>query len=103
MGASAEYELDKKTEKTVVQAPKITHAVVTTSEVPIKVLSEKIGVSVEEVLFLDDNLNADKTAKSAGMKVCGVYDDSSKDYVEEMKAATDCYIYDFEELLSLQL
>ena len=59
--------------------------------------------SVEEVLFLDDNLNADKTAKRAGMKVCGVYDDSSKDYVEEMKAATDCYIYDFEELLSLQI
>lgn len=68
-----------------------------------KMVAEKIGVSVEEVLFLDDNLNADKTAKIAGMKVCGVYDDSSKDYVEEMKAATDCYIYDFEELLSLQI
>lgn len=40
----------KKQEKVVVQAPKITHAVVTTSEVPIKVLSEKIGVSVSEII-----------------------------------------------------
>ncbi len=61
--------------------------------------AERIGVSVDEVIFLDDNLNADKTAKEAGMVVYGVYDESSKEYVEEMKAATDKYIYDFRELL----
>ena len=58
--------------------------------------------TVDEVLFLDDNLNADLTAKTAGMLVCGVYDESSKDYVEQMKAATDYYIYDFNELLHLE-
>lgn len=63
--------------------------------------AEKIGTSVENVLFLDDNLNADMTAKAAGMQVCGVYDDSSKDYVEQMKEANDYYIYDFQELLQL--
>ena len=42
-----------------------------------------------------------RDAKNAGMKVCGVYDDSSKEYVEEMKAATDHYIYDFAELPEL--
>ena len=63
--------------------------------------AEKMGTSVENVLFLDDNLHADTVAKSAGMQVCGVYDDSSKDYVEQMKAANDYYIYDFEELLHL--
>lgn len=63
--------------------------------------AERMGVRVEETLFLDDNLNADITAKNAGMKVCGVYDDSSKEYVEEMKAATDHYIYDFAELPEL--
>jgi HAD superfamily hydrolase (TIGR01509 family) len=63
--------------------------------------AEKMGTTVENVLFLDDNLNADKTAKSAGMAVCGVYDPSSEDYVEQMKAATDYYIYDFKELLEL--
>ena len=66
-----------------------------------KMVADKLGTTVENVLFLDDNYNADKTAKSAGMKVCAVYDESSKDYVEEMKAVADYYIYDFEELLSL--
>ncbi len=64
--------------------------------------AERMGKSVKEVLFLDDNLNADKTAKSAGMPVCGVYDDSSKDYIDEMKAATDYYIYDFAELPGIE-
>ena len=64
-----------------------------------KMAAEKLGVPVEEVLFLDDNLGADQTAKAAGMRVCGVYDDSSKDYAEQIKAATDDYIYDFAELL----
>jgi len=60
--------------------------------------AEKMNTTAESVLFLDDNLNADLTAKSAGMQVCGVYDESSKDYVEQMKAANDYYIYDFQEL-----
>ena len=62
----------------------------------------RMGKRVEEILFLDDNLNADKTAKTAGMPVCGVYDESSKEYAEEMKAATDFYIYDFSELPALE-
>lgn len=66
-----------------------------------KMAAQRLGVHVEDVLFLDDNLNADKTAKEAGMRVCGVYDDSSKEYSEEMKAATDYYIYDFLELPKL--
>jgi FMN phosphatase YigB (HAD superfamily) len=61
--------------------------------------AEQIGESIENILFLDDNFNADKTAKSAGMLVCGVYDDSSKDYVDDIKGITDYYIYDFEELI----
>ena len=64
--------------------------------------AEKMHTSVENVLFLDDNIHADTVAKSAGMQVCGVYDDSSKDCVEQMKAATDFYIYDFQELLKLE-
>ena len=66
-----------------------------------RMAAEQIGESIENILFLDDNLNADLTAKEAGMKVCGVYDESSEDYVDQMKAATDFYIYDFQELLDL--
>ncbi len=64
-----------------------------------KMVARKIGKRPKDILFLDDNFNADKTAKEAGMMVCGVYDDSSKDYVDEIKRLTDYYIYDFSELL----
>ena len=64
-------------------------------------VAEKVGEKVEDILFLDDNFNADKTAKSAGMKVCGVYDESSDAYVDEIKGISDYYIYDFAELLEI--
>jgi len=66
-----------------------------------KMAAEKIGEKCENILFLDDNFNADKTAKSSGMKVCGVFDKSSEEYVEEMKNLCDFYIYDFDELLNI--
>lgn len=65
-------------------------------------VAERLHTSVGNILFLDDNLNADITAKSAGMQTCGVYDESSKDYVEQMKSVTDFYIYDFKELHNLE-
>lgn len=61
--------------------------------------AEKMGVPVTEVIFLDDNYNADKTAKSAGMQVIGVYDDSSAEYEDEMRALCDGYIRRLSELL----
>lgn len=63
-----------------------------------KMCAEKIGKKIQDIMFIDDNFNADKTAKSAGMIVCGVYDESSKEYEDEIKTVTDFYIYDFEEL-----
>ena len=66
-----------------------------------KMAAERMGVKVEEVLFLDDNLGADQTAKKAGMMVCGVYDESSDDYTEQIKSATDFYVYKFSELLEV--
>jgi len=35
------------------------------------------------------------------MKVCGVYDSSSEDYIYDIKIVSDYYIYDFQELLEL--
>jgi HAD superfamily hydrolase (TIGR01509 family) len=66
-----------------------------------KMAARRIGESVENILFLDDNYNADKTAKLAGMQVCGVYDESSREYTEEIKSVSDYYIRDFSELLHL--
>ena len=64
-----------------------------------KLAADRLGVAVEEVIFIDDNYNADLTAKKAGMVVYGIYDEYSKEYVEDLKAVTDRYLYDFAELL----
>ena len=64
-------------------------------------VAEQIGKPVHEIWFLDDNLDACRTAKRAGMKVCGVYDASSHAYREEMKALTDLFIDDFSQLPTL--
>ncbi len=61
--------------------------------------AEKLGKPVSEVIFLDDNYNADKTAKEAGMQVWGVYDATSEEYIDEIKSITDRYITDFSEML----
>ena len=66
-----------------------------------KMAARRIGTAVENVVFLDDNYNADKTAKLAGMEVVGVFDESSADYADEIKSVTDAYIRDFSELLAL--
>jgi len=67
-----------------------------------KMAAEKMNAQVNEVLFLDDNFDADKTAKKAGMLVCGVYDRSSEDYREDIKSVSDFYIDDFKELLDIK-
>ncbi len=61
--------------------------------------AERIGIDVKDLVFLDDNVFADKTAKSAGAYVIGVYDESSADYVDEMKDVCDEYVYSFRELI----
>ncbi|MBE5798814.1 MAG: HAD family phosphatase [Clostridiales bacterium] len=58
----------------------------------------RIGRPVGEIWFLDDNLGADATAKAAGMRVCGVYDESSAEYTQEMKRLCDAYIEDFSQI-----
>lgn len=66
-----------------------------------KMAVQRLGLSTDEVLFLDDNYNADKAAKAAGLSVCGVYDDSSKEYESAIREITDHYIYSLSELLTL--
>ena len=62
--------------------------------------AERIGVDAGEVIFVDDNVNAVKTAKEGGMISYGIYDDSSSDFVDQMKEVSDRYLMSFEELLS---
>ena len=64
-----------------------------------KMAAKKMGVAVGDAIFLDDNFNAVKTAKAAGMRVFGVYDKSSEEYTEEMKSISERYISDFSQLI----
>lgn len=66
-----------------------------------RMAADRIGVPVGEIRFVDDNYNADQTAKEAGMTVYGIFDESSREYEEQIRAVTDGYAYRFEELLTL--
>ena len=61
-------------------------------------VAQRIGANIEEITFLDDNINADKAAKLSGVKVIGVYDASTKGDEPQMREVTDAYIYNFTEL-----
>ena len=62
--------------------------------------AERIDRSVGEVIFIDDNINAVKTAKAAGMVSVGIFDESSTEYVDEFKTMADAYVMNFCELLN---
>ena len=63
--------------------------------------AQKMGKPIGGILFLDDNYNAGMAAKRSGIKVCGVYDPSSKDYADKIRENSDYYIRDFSQLLEL--
>ena len=60
--------------------------------------ARRLNTTVAECTFVDDNVGAVSTARQAGMYAVGVFDESSADYVEEMRAASDLYIMDFRGL-----
>ena len=63
--------------------------------------AKRLCKETKDIIFVDDNLGADKAAKKAGMTVFGIYDESSREYVDETKKATDAYVYSFAEILNL--
>ena len=66
-----------------------------------KMAAGSLGKSVSDVIFVDDNYNAVKTAKTAGMVAVGIFDESSAEYVREFKEMADAYVVDFSELLNI--
>ncbi|MBO7341288.1 MAG: HAD family phosphatase [Clostridia bacterium] len=64
-----------------------------------KMAAKELCIPVEELIFLDDNINADLTAIAAGARVIGVFDASSADMEGEMRKVCHRYIRDFSELV----
>jgi HAD superfamily hydrolase (TIGR01509 family) len=64
-----------------------------------KSVADKLKVNPCDIVFVDDNIKAISTAKSAGLKVFGVYDKSSKDYAEDIKKTADGYFLTLSGIL----
>ncbi len=64
--------------------------------------AKRLNADVSDCIFVDDNLTCCATAKKAGMKVVGIYDETSSDLVEEIKAASDRYVYEFDEIKDIE-
>ena len=61
--------------------------------------AERIGAEICDIVFIDDNPGALRSAMKAGVTAVGVYDESARDYIEEIKRDADGYIYSFRELI----
>ena len=61
--------------------------------------AKRLGVALTDCVMVDDNLEVLKVAKSVGMKTIGVFDESSKEYQDEMRELADGYAVDLADIL----
>ncbi|MDD5952205.1 MAG: HAD family phosphatase [Oscillospiraceae bacterium] len=66
---------------------------------PYLLTAARLGLSPEDCVVFEDIPEAVSGALQARMRVCGVYDESSKNKVEQMQLLCHKFIYDFGELL----
>ena len=64
--------------------------------------AKRLGVQVSDCVFIDDNLTCCLTGKKAGMTVIGIYDETSSNLVEDIKNASDRYVYEFDEIIDIE-
>ena len=60
---------------------------------------DRLGTTMENTVFFDDNLEALTAGHTAGLYTVGVFDKSSEADRPQIEAITDRYITSFEELL----
>lgn len=63
-----------------------------------ELVASELQVRPENCLVFEDVPQGIMAGKNAGMKVCSVYDDFSRDMEEEKRALSDYYIQDFDEI-----
>ena len=64
-----------------------------------KMAAKELGVAPDEYIFVDDNLGAVRTAKRAGVVTFGIYDPSSEEQADEIRASADGYLRLLTDLL----
>ena len=62
-------------------------------------VAKDLGVDPSQCLVFEDIPNGIKAGKSAGMKVCSIYDEAAKHRQDEIKAMSDYYITSFKQVL----
>ena len=61
--------------------------------------AKEIGADIKDIVFYDDNLGSISGAKAAGLTTIGVYDKSSEEDTDKIKAIADGYIRSFSQLI----
>lgn len=62
-------------------------------------VARRLGVEPQECLVFEDICPGIAAGKAAGMQVCAIYDDYSRDIIEEKKQMADYYITDYTEIV----
>lgn len=65
-------------------------------------LADRLGVPLADCVMFEDALYSIKTAKSAGMRVCAIEDESMRLDREEIVCLADRYVTGYGELLSYE-
>ena len=60
--------------------------------------AQEWGMKPHDIVVFEDALHAVQTAKEAGFYTVGVYDDSAKEDVEEIKRIADLFTYNWNEV-----
>ncbi|KSV60104.1 HAD family hydrolase [Acetivibrio ethanolgignens] len=63
-----------------------------------ELVATELQVAPENCLVFEDVVQGIMAGKNAGMKVCSVYDDFSKDMDERKRELSDYYIHSYEEI-----
>ena len=61
-------------------------------------VAEKLGVKPDKCLVFEDITEGIEAGHAAGMRVCAVYDDFSKNDTEKIRDAADYFIMDYDEI-----
>lgn len=59
--------------------------------------AEVMGTVPEETWVFEDAIHAARTAKRAGFKLVGVYDESAQEIQQELRELSDYYVYDLTD------
>ncbi len=63
-----------------------------------ELVARDLNVSPEKCLVFEDVIQGICAGKSAGMKVCAVFDEATKEYDQEKRDLADYYIQSFDEI-----